>query len=334
METILTLGESMIRLSTEKGNRLSNATRLHLHYGGAEANVAMNLSKLKHKVKYATKLPINNGLSENLVNQLQGYNIDCNNVLYSEGRLGSYFVEVGTGLRPSNIIYDRDYSTIATMDCIEWDLDQLFDEVTIFHITGITLALSKKWQKMGIDLIKEAKKRKIKISFDMNYRPKMWTIKEAEKVYKQVLPNVDYLSAGKLDAIHFMDIPDIAGLDWKYYTESIAEKYPNIEYIYGTNRIPITPNSYNMTGYIRDNYNSKNIVSKEYQNHVVVDRVGTGDSYAAAILDGIILNKTLEETVEFAIAASALKHTVYGDVNPFNREEIEQFMTNKNDILR
>lgn len=334
METILTLGESMIRLSTQKGNRLSNATKLHLHYGGAEANVAMNLSKLKHNVKYATKLPSNNGLSENLINQLQGCNIDCSNVLYSEGRLGSYFVEVGTGLRPSSVIYDRDYSTIGTMNSIEWNLDQLFNEVTIFHITGITLALSKKWQEMGVALIKEAKKRDIKISFDMNYRPKMWSIQEAKHVYEQILPKVDYLSAGKLDAIHFMGVSEIEGLDWKYYTDRIAQIYPNIEYIYGTNRIPITPNSYNMTGYIRDNFSSKSIISKEYKNHVVVDRVGTGDSYAAAILDGIILGKSLKETVEFAIAASALKHTVYGDVNPFNREEIEQFMLNTSDILR
>lgn len=162
METILTLGESMVRLSTKKGNRLSNTTKLHLHYGGAEANVAMNLSKLKHKVKYATKLPHNNGLSENLVNQLQGYNIDCSSILYSEGRLGTYFVEVGTGLRPSNVIYDRDYSVIGAMNSIEWDLDQLFNEVTIFHITGITLALSKKWQEMGVVLIKEAKKEILK----------------------------------------------------------------------------------------------------------------------------------------------------------------------------
>lgn len=181
---------------------------------------------------------------------------------------------------------------------------------------------------------KRSQKRDIKISFDMNYRPKMWSIQEAKQVYEQILPYTDYLSAGKLDAINFMGVSEIEGLDWKYYTDRMAQIYPNIEYIYGTNRIPITPNSYNMTGYIRDNFNSKSAISKEYENHVVVDRVGTGDSYAAAILDGIILGKSLKETVEFAIAASALKHTVYGDINPFSREEIEQFMFNTDDILR
>lgn len=334
MKEILTLGESMVRLSTQEGNRLSNATQLHLHYGGAEANVAINLSKLNHKVKYATKLPINNGLSESLVAQLQGCGVDCSSVLYSEGRLGSYYLEVGTGLRPTNIIYDRAYSTISMMEEIEWDLDELFDNVSIFHMTGVTLALSKKWQKMGVTLVKEAKKRGIAVSFDMNYRQKMWSSAEAKETFAKILPHLDFLSAGKLDAIHFMDIPEIEGLDWRYYAQSMTKKYPNIQYIYGTNRNLLTPNSYEMTGYIWDGLNNRGAISDEYKNYTVVDRVGTGDSYSAAVIDGIIQEKPLKEIVEFAIAASALKHTVHGDINPFSRNEIENFMGSTSDVMR
>src|SRR5690625_4004069 len=188
MKSILTLGESLIRFSTQKGNRLSRATSFDLHYGGAEANVAMNLSMLNHKVKYATKLPLKNGFSESLINQLQGNRIDCSNILYGEGRLGSYYIEVGSGLRPSNIIYDRNHSVIAMMDSLEWNLDELFKSVSVFHITGITLALSKRWQEMSVTLIEEAKKRNIEVSFDMNYRQKMWSQKEAKEVYQKVLP--------------------------------------------------------------------------------------------------------------------------------------------------
>lgn len=144
MKRILTLGESMARMSTQPGYRLSDSTQLRLHYGGAEANVAMNLSLLGHDVKYASKLPSNNGLANSLIAQLKGYGVDCQHVLFGEGRLGSYYLEVGSGLRASHVIYDRYYSMISLMKETEWDLDELFADVSIFHITGITLALSEK----------------------------------------------------------------------------------------------------------------------------------------------------------------------------------------------
>lgn len=334
MKRILTLGESMARMSTQPGYRLSDSTQLRLHYGGAEANVAMNLSLLGHDVKYASKLPSNNGLANSLIAQLKGYGVDCQHVLFGEGRLGSYYLEVGSGLRASHVIYDRYYSTISLMKETEWDLDELFADVSIFHITGITLALSEKWHQMGIELIKEAKKRGIIVSFDMNFRSKMWSQEVAKKVFQQLLPYVDYLSAGKLDAIHFMDIPEKEDSEWSYYAEEMAKVFPNIRYIYGTIRVSLTPNSYNMYGYIYDSKSQVARLSRLHANHTVVDRVGSGDSYTAAVLDGIIHGKALDEIVAFGMAASALKHTVYGDVNPFSREEIQFFMSNASDVVR
>ena len=334
MGKILTLGESLARLSTRKGYRLSDATGLHLHYGGAEANVAINMSLLEHDVKYATKLPTDHGLTSSLISQLQGHGVDCKNVIYGRGRLGSYYLEVGTGLRASNVIYDRDYSALSLMDENEWDLDKLFEDVSIFHITGVTLALSESWHDIGVELIKEAKERDIKVSFDMNFRQKMWSQKTARKTYQKVLPYIDCLSAGKLDAIHFVGIEEIEETDWSYYLKKIAEQYPNIKRLYGTIRNSITPNSYEMYGYIWDTASAEGAISQQYNNYTVIDRVGSGDSYTAAMLDGIIHEKSLEEIVEFGIAASALKHTVYGDINPFSREEIEHFMANTNDVIR
>lgn len=334
MKKILTLGESMARLSTQAGYRLSDSTQLQLHYGGAEANVAINMSQLDHDVKYATKLPKDNGLTDSLVSQLKGHGVDCSPIVYGEGRLGSYYLEVGTGLRASNVIYDREYSALSLIEENVWDLDDLFEGVSIFHITGVTLALSKNWHKIGVELIEEAKKRDIAISFDMNFRQKMWSYEEATKVYQQVLPHVDYLSAGKLDAIHFVDVPEEEEAEWDYYLKGIAEAYPNIQYLYGTIRNALTPNSYEMFGYIWDSKKGEGSISQQYDNHTVVDRVGSGDSYTAAVLDGIIHEKPLDNIVEFGIAASALKHTVYGDINPFSREEIESFMVNTSDVIR
>lgn len=334
MGTILTLGESLLRLSTSKQDTLLTANSLGIHYGGAEANLAVNLAKLEHQVKYATKLPSDNRLAESLVQQLQSFGVDSSDILYGEGRLGSYFLEIGTGLRATNVLYDRKYSTISMMKKVEWDLDELFKDVSLFHITGITLALSEKWHEIGQILIKEAKKREIAVSFDMNFRQKMWSHAEAKAVYAEVLPHVDYLSAGRLDAIHFMDIVDKEDADWQYYSKKMAAKYPNIQYIYSTNRALINANSYDMTGYIWDVAQGEGVASKTYANHTIVDRVGTGDSYAAAVLDGIIHQKELKEIVDFAIASSALKHTVLGDVNPFNRKDIESFMSNTSDVIR
>lgn len=334
MKKILTLGESMARLSTRAGYRLSDSTQLHLHYGGAEANVAVNMSLLGHEVKYATKLPKDNGLTNSLVSQLQGHGVDCSDVVYGTGRLGSYYLEVGTGLRASNVIYDREYSALSLMDRNEWDLDKLFEDISIFHITGVTLALSEEWHEIGVELIKEAKKRGIEISFDMNFRQKMWSYEVATRTYEQVLPHVDYLSAGKLDAIHFMDVPEAEDAEWSYYLKGISEKYPNIQYLFGTIRNALNPNSYEMFGYIWDAKKDEGAISQQYNNYTVVDRVGSGDSYTAAVLDGIVHEKPLSDIVEFGIAASALKHTVYGDINPFSREEIEQFMNNTSDVIR
>src|SRR5699024_3705233 len=173
MNKILALGESLVRFTTSKGERLVNSTNLNINYGGAEANFAINLSFLGHRVKYATKLPSENEFSQKIVSNLQSFGVDCNEVLYGEGRIGKYYLDARSNLRASNVIYDRKYSVISLMKKNEWMVDELFDDVSIFHITGITLALSPIWKEIGLYLIKEAKKRKIIISFDMNYRSKM-----------------------------------------------------------------------------------------------------------------------------------------------------------------
>lgn len=334
MKTLLAIGESLARFSSQEGKRLLNATNLKLHYGGAEANVAMNLARLGHPVKYATKLPINSGLADNCLMQLRGSSVDVSNVIYGPGRLGSYFLEVGVGLRPTNIIYDRKYSTISLMETLEWDLDKLFEDVDIFHITGVTLALSEKWHQLGVDLVKAAKERNIKISFDMNYRQTMWNYSEAKPTYQKILPLVDYLSASYRDAIAFMDIDAVSDPVPGYYVRQMVEKYPNIQAIYGTKRHQYTPNAYQMCGFIYVSREDKFFLSKEYDMHQIVDRVGSGDSFASGIIDGILLDKNPQDSVEFAMASSALKHTVYGDINPFSREEIESFIKNKENVNR
>lgn len=344
MSKVLTLGESLFRLSSQNGNRLSDATLLYLHYGGAEANVAINLSILGHDVAYATKLPENYDLNNNILQSLRRYCVDESQVIFGEGRLGSYYLEKGSGPRATNVIYDRKYSAISMMDYLEWDLDELFADVSLFHITGITLALSKNWNQLGLELIKEAASRGIRVSFDMNFRQKLWSVADARVIYNELLPYVSILSATERDAITFMDIPvrdtnaneknePLLYADyernWEYYSRKITEKYPNIQYVYGTNRHLLSPNSYDMFGYLYSSEARRGVQSSIYAIHSVIDRVGTGDSYASGILDGLLRNESLEDTVEFAMAACSLKHTIHGDINAFSRQEITDFMESK-----
>lgn len=330
---VLTLGESLGRLSSFDGQRLTNATQLNLTYGGAEGNVAVNLAQLDHTVAHATKVP-ENLLSTNLVAMLKGQGVNTDHIIFGGKRLGTYFLEGGAGLRPSRVIYDRAYSAIAMMEEIEWNLDDLFTDIDLFHITGITLALSKQWHKMGIELIKEAHKRDILISFDMNYRQSMWTVEEARQVFQMVLPHVDYLSATKMDAIAFMDIDEDNAKNYEDYIFEIAKKYPNLKIVYGTNRINNTPNTYTLKGYILDTAESELFLSKEYYLDQVIDRVGAGDSFSAGILDGLMNKTDSQDTVDFAMAAAVLKHTIHGDINRFTREDILEFINNECNIIR
>lgn len=333
MGSILTIGESLLRLSTQVGRRLNDSKEFIADIGGAESNVAINLAQLEHQVKYATKVP-NNPLGKKVFHRMVTYGIDCSEILYGDGRLGIYYFEPGSGIRAGSVEYDRAYSSIAMMQEIEWDYDSLFEKIELLHITGTTLALSEFWHIAGVELIKEAKRRNIRVSFDMNYRSKLWDYQTAKNVYQQVLPYVDYLSASYLDMIHFMDIPlnDMTELE-KGLTQ-VKEHYPNIQKIYGTKRELLSANSYRLLGYVYDADLHQYVESKQYVIDQVIDRIGAGDSYAAGVLDGIVLGKNNQEMVDFAIAMSALKHTLLGDVNLCTRFEIEQVMNQTINIYR
>lgn len=329
MAKILTLGESLLRLSTTKNERLRHLSELKVVFGGAEANVANNLAMLNNEVLYATKLP-KNELSQNILYQLKGVGVNTENVIVEgNGRLGSYFVEVGSDLRASTVIYDRAYSKIASMCEGEWDLEKLFDGVSYLHTTGITLGLSKFWQEYLVSIIKFAKSKGVKIFFDVNFRSGLWTQEEAKIAFSKVFPLVDYISANKLDAKYFMDIDTALYAEPEQFLKEMAKKYPNFKVIFGTERESLTPNSYNFTGFYYDKDSEQLFHSKTYHIQHVIDRVGAGDAFAAGIIDGIVKNKESIDILNSATASSVLKHTVFGDANNFTADQIEQFMNSQ-----
>lgn len=325
MGKVVTLGEIMLRLLTDSGIRIAQAESLHAHYGGGEANVAISLANFGHDAYFASKIP-NNALGEGVKKHLNRYGVHTDFLLNGGSRLGTYYMEAGIGEKAANVIYDRAGSSFAEITKNEWAEAEIFKNVDIFHVSGITPALSSDWKKTTVTLIKAAKNAGCKISFDINYRGKLWSQKEAGETILEILPLVDYCSAGKLDAIYLLGIPEHTGDDNEliYYYQEIQKKFPNITILYSTKRKVLSASSNELIGslWINQNY-------YESQTHIInpiVDRVGAGDAFSGGVLHGILIQNHPQEIINFATAASALKHTIYGDCNQFSETEIESFL--------
>mgnify|MGYP003454868057 FL=1 len=333
MSKILTLGEIMLRLSTDPGTLMTYSTNFTGHYGGGEANVGISLANFGHEVAFASKVPAN-PLGVAVRKHLKSYGI-CTALLRKGGeRLGTYYLESGEGARAASVVYDRAHSSFSSMEALEWDFDELFEDVNLFHISGVTAALTKEWAAWSVDLVREAKRRGIKVSFDINYRAKLWTQAECGAFLEQVLPLTDYLSAGKLDALYLMGIPENTSEqeDVTYYYEKMAEKYPNIEVFYSTIRQVHSASHNVLQGTMWRK--GETTFSNVHTITPIVDRVGGGDAYAAGILHGILSGYTAEHTVDFAIAASSMKHTIHGDCNQFSAEEVEDFKNSESGAIK
>ncbi|WP_203247582.1 PfkB family carbohydrate kinase [Sporosarcina beigongshangi] len=330
MKKIITFGEILLRLSTRIGVRAVQANELTMHYGGAEANVAVSLANFGHTVRFVSKVP-NNQLGHAAERHLRLYGVDTSYVLHGGERLGTYYLESGVGERSAQVVYDRKYSSLSELTEEEIDFDEIFQGVNLFHVSGITPALSPTLQALTLLALQKAKDHGVVTSFDFNYRSKLWNQKEAANAIKPLLPYVDICSCGELDAIHLLEIAEAPNslnkeMKLQYYYEQIQKMYPNITYMSSTFRQIISASANTLQG----NLFADGVLyhSKEHHIEPIVDRVGGGDAFAAGILHGILEGQSLEKTVSFATAASALKHTVHGDCNVFSVDEINGFIEN------
>lgn len=330
MKKIITFGELLLRLSTRIGERTVQANELTMHYGGAEANVAVSLSNFGHDVRFVSKVP-NNSLGHAAERHLRMYGVDTSDLLRGGERLGTYYLETGVGERSAQVTYDRKYSSISELSKDEIDFDEIFQGAKLFHVSGITPALSPALQVLTLRALQQAKDHGVMTSFDFNYRSKLWSQKEAADAITPLLPYVDICSCGELDAIHLLSIEEAAdSLDkeqkLQYYYDKIQKMYPNITYMSSTFRQVVSASANMLQG----NFYTAGVLYHSKVHHIepIVDRVGGGDAFAAGILHGIIDEQTPEQIVTFATAASALKHTVHGDCNVFSVEEIKEFIDN------
>lgn len=325
---VVTLGEIMLRLSTPGYERFVQAESFDAIYGGGEANVAVSLANYGYDAYYITKLP-EHEIGQAAVNALRKYGVKTDYIKRGGERVGIYYSETGASSRASKVIYDRANSAISEADKSEFDFDEIFKDAKWFHTSGITPAISKKGAEITKEAMKAAKKAGAKVSIDLNYRAKLWTPEEAQVVMKELMQYVDVCIGNEEDASLSLGFTpkglDVSSgkLDSSAYEEifkQMKEEF-GFEYVVSTLRESHSASDNGWSGII---YDGKEFYQSRKYDLRIVDRVGGGDSFAAGLITGLLDGKGPKEALEFAVAASALKHTIKGDFNQVSREEVER----------
>lgn len=321
---VLCMGETLLRYSTLKGHRM-NELDFKVHIGGSETNIAVSLAQFGFDTSLLTKLP-DHALGDAVISFLKQYDVNTSYIIRNDMRIGSYFLENGSGNRSSQVIYDRSYSAMTSFSLDDIVLEAIFKDVDVFVVSGITVALNETVRNSVIEMLKYCRGNNIIVVYDSNYRAKMWSQKEAGRALKRILPYVDILSAGYLDATNFLELKSTKEsfeeqLEDLY--DQMKQRYPNLKYITSTRRDIISTSINDLTGYL---YSDKLYVSKTYHIDDIVDRVGGGDAYLSGLLYGLLNHRDLDYSLEFGCCASVLKHTIHGDANTFSVNEIENFM--------
>ena len=324
---IVTFGEIMLRLSPQGNRRFVQADTFDAIYGGGEANVAVSLANYGHNVAYVTKLP-QNEIGQSAVNSLRRYGVDTSCIVRGGNRVGIYFAETGSAMRPSKVIYDRAGSAIAEAETDDFDFDKIMNGARWFHWTGITPAISDRAATLVALACKAAKRQGATVSCDLNFRKKLWTPEKAQSIMRPLMEYVDVCIGNEEDAelcLGFRPDADVAhgktdAEGYKAIFEQMAHEF-GFKYVASTLRESFSASHNGWKAMI---YNgSEFYVSRRYDIEPIVDRVGGGDSFAAGLIHGLLTKPTQGEALEFAVAASALKHTIPGDVNLMSVGEVE-----------
>lgn len=327
---VVTFGEIMLRLAPQGYLRFQQANTFEATYGGGEANVAVSLSNFGVNSAFVTKL-VNHDIGQCAINDLRRYGVDTNFITRGGGRIGIYYIEKGASQRASQVIYDRANSSIATATSKDFDWKKIFKDATWFHFTGITPALGENITEICKEACIAAKEQGIKISCDLNFRKKLWSSEKANKTMSNLMQYVDVCIANEEDAAKVFNIhaknSDIEKgiLNHEAYIDvakQLEERF-NFKSIAITLRESISASTNKWSAMLYQN--GEAYFSKTYTIQIV-DRVGGGDSFGAGLIYSALHCKSPQESIEFAVAASCLKHTVEGDYNRVNVCEVEALL--------
>lgn len=330
MAKVITFGELMLRLQPYDYLRFVQADSFEATFGGGEANVAVSLANYGLDARFVTKLP-EHAIGQMAVNSLRKYGVDTRHIVRGGDRVGIYFLEKGASNRGSVCIYDRAHSAIAEADSADFDWDGIFEGADWFHFTGITPALGANVVEICRQACIAAKKHGVKISCDLNYRGKLWTRQQAREAMTELCRYVDVCIGNEEDAKDVFGIEaentDVyAGkLDkegYKSVARQLADRF-GFEKVAITLRESISASDNDLSGMLYDTASGEYCFSKTYHLHII-DRVGGGDSFGGGLIYALLSGRNTQEAVEFAVAASALKHSVEGDYNMVTVSEVEK----------
>lgn len=325
---VVTFGEIMLRLAPEGNLRFLQEPRFQATFGGGEANVAVSLAQFGIEASFVTKLP-KNDIGEACVRQLAFFGVDTKDIVRGGDRMGIYYLEKGASVRPSKVIYDRAYSAISQASESDFDWEKIFEGADWFHVSGITPALGDNVADITIKAVETAKRMGVNVSCDLNYRKNLWTPNHACEVMSKIMPYVDVCIGNEEDAEKVFGIkPDNNDVtSGKLNKDGYVQVARKIIDRFGCKAVACTlresisasDNRWGAMLYA----NGEAVYSKTYNLHIV-DRVGGGDSFSAGLIYGLISGKSNKEALEFAVASSALKHTIEGDFNRVSVEEVER----------
>ena len=331
--SILTFGEIMLRLKAPGHERFFQSPMLEATFGGGEANVAVSLANFGMDAEFLTVLP-QNEIADACIRELRYFGVGTKKIVRGDGRVGIYYLEAGANQLPSKVVYDRAYSSIALAKPGDIDWDNAFAGVDWFHITGITPAISESAMALSLESVKEAKKRNITVSCDLNYRKNLWKYgKTASDVMRELTRYVDVAIANEEDVQKSLGITvdvsvESGELDREKYRalgDRVLKTYPDLRCIAITLRESRSADWNGWAACLNDGRDF--YVSRKYEIRDIIDRVGGGDSFAAGLIYGLNRYDDKQQALEFAAAASCLKHSIPGDFNRVGVADVEKLLS-------
>ena len=331
---IVTFGEIMLRLKSPAHERFFQSPLLEATFGGGEANVAVSLAMFGKKASFVTALP-DNQIGDAAIAELRKHGVCTDYIKKTSGRLGIYFLETGACQRPSLVVYDREESCISKAKPGDFDWANIFADTKWFHITGITPALSQSCADTALEAVRAAKKAGVTVSIDLNYRKKLWNYgKKAPEIMRELVKYADLIVANEEDIQKCLGIeaPSVDVTkgqldtdDYRNLTDIVKKEFPNLSYVAVTLRESMSADKNGWSAVLsgkKDFY-----TSRKYLIEDIVDRVGGGDSFSAGIIFGLLeYPEDEQKALDFAVAASCLKHSISGDFNLTKKSEVETLL--------
>ncbi|MBL8210370.1 MAG: sugar kinase [Bryobacterales bacterium] len=326
---VVSFGEIMLRLAPPGFERFLQSPQFVATFGGGEANVAVAVSNFGHPARYVTVLPPNNPISDAFIGEMRRFGVDANPIVRGKGRFGIYFVEPGANQRPSKVVYDREGSSIALAKPGDIDWAKTFDGAGWFHVTGITPAISESSAALALEGARKAREMGLTVSCDLNFRKNLWKWgKKAADVMPELFALTDIGIANEEDCQMALGIE--AGVDvhsghlerdsYRQLTDKVLAAYPNLKVLAITLRESKSASHNGWSACL--NNRSEFLLSRHYEITHIVDRVGGGDSFAGGLIYGLLTLPDHQAALEFAVAASCLKHSIPGDFNRFTADEV------------